>query len=266
MVDAIVQGIYRGTIVSDWNFHVEGHTTATASDPHPETSRIETPVYNWVIDHPEGTILVDTGSHPDAGDGYWPAPLYDAFEHRDAADHPLPVALERAGYAVDDVDYVIQTHLHVDHAGGLHNFAGTDVPVYVHEEELKFAYYSAATEGGAGGYLQADFDHDLDWRVVHRHRTTPFEGIELHHLPGHAPGLVGLLVDLEDTTLLFGSDVAELEANYRDEQPLGGSLLRDRQAWEASIHTLKELERRHDAEVVYGHDPDQREAILEGWS
>jgi len=265
MVDATVQGLYRGTIVSDWNFHVEGHTTATASDPHPEASRVETPVYNWVIDHPEGTILVDTGSHPEAGDGYWPAPLYDAFEHRDADDHPLPDALERAGYALEDIDYVIQTHLHVDHAGGLHNFAGTDVPVFVHEDELEFAYYSAATEGGAGGYLQADFDHDLDWRVVHRHRTTPFEGVELHHLPGHAPGLLGLLVHLEDTSLLFGSDVAELETNYRDEHPPGGGLLRDRQAWAESIHTLKELERRHDAEVVYGHDPDQRERIEAGW-
>jgi len=82
---------------------------------------------------------VDTGSHPEAGEGYWPAPLYETFEHRDAADHPLPADLERAGYALDDVDAVVQTHLHVDHAGGLHNFAGTDVPVYVHKEELKFA-------------------------------------------------------------------------------------------------------------------------------
>jgi len=31
MVDATVQGIYRGTIVSDWNFHVEGHTVANGS-------------------------------------------------------------------------------------------------------------------------------------------------------------------------------------------------------------------------------------------
>ena len=265
MVDATVQGIYRGTIVSDWNFHVEGHTVATASEPNPETSRVETPVYNWVIDHPEGTILVDTGSHPDAGAGYWPDPLYETFEHRDAADHPLPADLERAGFALDDIDAVVQTHLHVDHAGGLHNFAGTDVPVYVHEEELKFAYYSAATDAGSGGYLQADFDHDLHWRVVHRDRAEPFASVELVRLPGHAPGLLGLLVHLDETTLLFGSDVAELAVNYEEERPLGAGLLRDRQAWEESIRTLKELEGRHDAEVVYGHDPDQRERIEAGW-
>ena len=54
-------------MTSDWNFHVEGHTVATASDPDRAATRVDTPVYSFVIDHPEGTILVDTGSHPDAG-------------------------------------------------------------------------------------------------------------------------------------------------------------------------------------------------------
>lgn len=38
----------------------------------------------------------------------------------------------------------------IDHAGGLENFKGTDVPIYVHEKELKHAYYSVATKSDIG--------------------------------------------------------------------------------------------------------------------
>ena len=53
--------------------------------------------------------------------------------------------------------------------------------------------------------------------------------------------------------------------NYEDERPPGAGLLWDRQAWQASIRECKAIERRHDAEVVFGHDPDQHERVLEGW-
>lgn len=43
-------------------------------------------------------------------------------------------------------------HLHLDHAGGLENFKGTDVPIHVHEKELKHAYYSVATKTDIGVY------------------------------------------------------------------------------------------------------------------
>lgn len=266
MVEATIHGIHRGTIRSDWNYHVEGHTMATAERPNPTPEMVETPVYNLVVDHPEGTILWDTGSHPEAGDGHWPRALYDAFEHADAADHPLDDALARAGYAVEEIDYVVQTHLHVDHAGGLAQFAGTDTPVFVHEAELKHAYYSAVTDEGSGGYLRADFDHDIDWRVVSRDRAQLFEDVEVLRLPGHSPGLLGTVVHLDGYgTLVFASDVAELAVNYEDERPPGAALLHDRGAWETSIRTLNDLERRHDAEIIYGHDPDQIDAVLDGW-
>ncbi|GAB3688974.1 N-acyl homoserine lactonase family protein [Salinarchaeum chitinilyticum] len=267
MVDATIQGIHRGTICSDVNFHLEAETVATAAEPAPTAERIATPIYNLVIDHPDATILWDTGSHPAAGEGHWPAATYQAFEQPDAADHHLVDDLADAGYDVADVDAVVCSHLHVDHAGGLQAFAGTETPIYVHAEELQFAYYSACTPGGdGGGYVREDFDHDLAWQLLHRDRVEPFADVELVRLPGHSPGLLGMLVHLDDHgSVLFGSDVAELSANYEDERPLGASLLRDRQAWEDSIRTLKDLERRHDAEVIYGHDPDQHERVLAGW-
>jgi glyoxylase-like metal-dependent hydrolase (beta-lactamase superfamily II) len=41
-------------------------------------------------------------------------------------------------------------HLHLDHAGGLSYFKGTDVPIWVHELELKHAYFSVLTKTDLG--------------------------------------------------------------------------------------------------------------------
>lgn len=265
MVDATISLVDRGTIRTDLNHLIEGHTMGSAAEPNPETPMDEGPVYGLVIDHPEATILWDTGSHPEAGSGHWPAELYAAFEHYDADERDLETALDDAGYTVDDIDAVFQTHLHLDHAGSLHHFAGTDVPVYVHEEEIKFAYYSAKTDEGSGAYVLGDFDHDLNWQVIHRDRATFFEDVEFLHLPGHTPGLMGTMIDLDGYgTAIFAGDEVYMRPNYDDEVPLGAGLLWSHRHWFESLQLLKDLERKHDAEVFCGHSPEDKERLEGG--
>jgi glyoxylase-like metal-dependent hydrolase (beta-lactamase superfamily II) len=257
MVEASITVVDRGHVRTDVNHVIEGFQTATASNPDPDPVRSAGPVFNLVIDHPEATILWDSGSHPEAGDGYWPEDLYDAFEHYDAADHPLPDALDDAGYALDDIDAVVQSHLHLDHAGGLRHFAGTDTPIYVHERELEFAYRSAVSDTGDGAYVKADFDHDLNWQVVTQDPAAHFTDLEFVHLPGHTPGLIGVVID-HDThgTLVVAGDLAYARANYEGEVPLGAGLLWDRPAWLDSVARVKDIQRRRDARVFVGHDED----------
>lgn len=261
--DIEITFVDRGRIHGDANKTVDGVVEATDSTPNPDAMRGEGVVYNLVIDHPEGIILWDTGSHPDAGTGHWPADLYDAFTH--VSPQPLENDLDDAGYDLSDVDAVLQTHLHFDHAGGLHNFDGTDVPVFVHEAELKHAYYAAVTNRygasmGHSTYLRADFDHDLDWRVIRTERTAFFEGVEFVHFPGHTPGLLGTLVHGPETTLFTG-DLAYVGFNYHRSHPFATSLLWSRPHWEESIARAKDIERRHDATVVFGHDVEQLEIL-----
>jgi glyoxylase-like metal-dependent hydrolase (beta-lactamase superfamily II) len=265
MVEAQISLVDRGTIRTDINHLVEGFNMGSAADSNPETMMVEGPVYNLVIDHPEGTILWDTGSHPEAGDGHWPAELYAAFEHYDAANRDLPTALDEVGYELDDIDAVVQTHLHLDHAGSLHQFAGTDVPVFVHENELKYAYLSAKTDEGSGAYVADDFDHDLNWQVISRDRSTYFKDVEFLRLPGHTPGLLGTKIDLDGYgTVIFTGDQAYARANYDQEEPLGAGLLWSRQHWQESLALLKNLERTHDAEMFVGHDADDVERLNGG--
>ncbi|GAB7018269.1 N-acyl homoserine lactonase family protein [Halostagnicola bangensis] len=260
MVEANVHLLERGTITTDANNILEGHMVGSAADPNPETVMADGPVYNLVIEHPEGTILWDTGSHPEADSGHWPAELYAAFEHTGLC--PLEEDLETAGFALADIDYVIQTHLHLDHAGGLYAFEGTDTPIFVHEREFKFAYYSAKTDAGSDAYIGADFDRDLNWRIVHGEREQHFTDLEFLHLPGHTPGLLGVRLDLDGAgTVILAGDQAYTRENYDEGHPMGGDLLWSKRAWVESRRFLEDEQRRSDAIVLCGHDERDLETI-----
>lgn len=159
---------------------------------------------------------------------------------------------------------MIQTHLHLDHAGGLYAFEGTDVPIYVHERELKYAYYSAKTDAGDEAYVAGDFDRDLNWKIVHGDRERHFADLEFVRLPGHTPGLLGLVLELEDVgTVVLAGDQAYTRSNYHDERPMGGQLLWSKRHWLESLRTVQEIERRRDATVICGHDGDDLETLRE---
>jgi N-acyl homoserine lactone hydrolase len=76
------------------------------------------PVYIHVIDHPDARVLVDTGM----------TELHPAVDDLDPRLYPLSDAdLDLAG-----IDLVVNTHLHFDHCGGNHLFAGR--PIYVQRQ------------------------------------------------------------------------------------------------------------------------------------
>jgi len=263
MVDIDLTLLDRGRVHADMNFVVDGHAVATASNRDPDHEYAEFVVWSLVIDHPEATVLWDTGSHPEAGDGYWPAPLYEAFAHVDADEHRLEDDLAAAGYDLDEVDAVVASHLHLDHAGGLAAFEGTDVPVYVHREELPYAYYSATTDEGSIAYHAPDFERELNWEVVGGERRLLHEGVELLHLPGHTPGLLGGLIERDGgEDLLIAGDEAYVAANYEG-QPMATGLLWSNRDWRESLRRVRDVERRTGATVLLGHDLERFEAVRE---
>jgi metal-dependent hydrolase (beta-lactamase superfamily II) len=68
----------------------------------------------------------------------WGPPLTDVFPRVVYnEDNKLPNAIRKAGYNIKDVKAVVMGHLHLDHAGGLEHFMGTDVPS---ESEMKHKF------------------------------------------------------------------------------------------------------------------------------
>jgi N-acyl homoserine lactone hydrolase len=94
-----------------------GEETATG------VARVE-PVLGYLVEHPNGTLLVDTGmgTHPEVDAHYRPRRI------------PLSRALADAGSANDAVDVIVNCHLHFDHCGGNPELAGRTI--FVQDVEL----------------------------------------------------------------------------------------------------------------------------------
>jgi N-acyl homoserine lactone hydrolase len=105
----------------DYGYFVRpGEETATG------VARVEA-VLGYLVEHPLGTLLVDTGmgQHPDVDAHYGPRRI------------PLPQALVNSGSGLDQVDVIVNCHLHFDHCGGNPDLAGR--PIFVQAVELAAA-------------------------------------------------------------------------------------------------------------------------------
>jgi glyoxylase-like metal-dependent hydrolase (beta-lactamase superfamily II) len=99
------------------------------------------PIYTWVVEHPEGVILVDTGETDRTSEsGYFPwwQPYFRLAVRFDvSAEVEIAPQLLEIGISPDEVWKVVLTHLHSDHAGGLRHFPKSEI--IVSEDEYQSA-------------------------------------------------------------------------------------------------------------------------------
>ena len=108
------------------------------------------PIYAWVIDHPDGVIVVDTGQGAhllETGKSLHPYIRWEAAFRIDREAEIGP-QLRALGMGPRDVKRVILTHLHMDHDGGLEHFPHSEI--LVAPGELRAA---SGWAGRARGYL-----------------------------------------------------------------------------------------------------------------
>ena len=144
------------------------------------------PVYAHVIEHPDGRVLVDTGIRE---------------------VHPLTVDLDprprppgQWGIDLAGIDIVVNTHLHFDHCGNNHLFAGT--PIYVQRQELDDA-------------LNLDDYTIREWVQVPGVEYVPVDGelellpgVRLVPAPGHTRGSQIVVIDTGDRPTILVGDTA----------------------------------------------------------
>ncbi|EKG11657.1 Beta-lactamase-like protein [Macrophomina phaseolina MS6] len=239
---------------ADEGWFKRGGGSTTASNAKKISERRELVIVSALIEHPtEGLILFETG----AGKDYlknWGAPLNDIFAQANYdPDQELESQIAKTGHEISDVTAVIMGHLHLDHAGGLEYFRGTDVPIYVHEKELKHAFYSVASKSDLGVYLPQHLTFDLNWTPFHGDSLEIAQGLILRHAPGHTPGLCILQANLKDSgTWIFTTDQYHVRENYEASHPQGW-LARDHDDWVRSHQMVRMLQRRTGARLVLGH-------------
>lgn len=163
------------------------------------------PVYVHVIDHPQGRVLVDTGL----------TELHPAVADMDPRLRPLN---EQPDFDLAGIDLVVNTHLHFDHCGGNHLFAGK--PVHVQRQELDDARthddYTIREWVDAPGvqYVPVDGEFEL------------LPGLRLVPAPGHTRGSQIVVVETDGQPVVVCGDTAVFHAELDEPSTEGQRLIR----------------------------------------
>ena len=239
-----------GYIENDVALNLLLHNQATVDDKHKPAEWHRVPSFCLLIVHPKlGNILVDTGSHPDAMNGYWPEETRQSIPLIRDKDDMLDSRLAELNLSPADIDLLILTHLHLDHAGGLCYFSGTRAgkKVIAHAQEIKQALYDTFICRGnmANGYMLPDFYGlpDIHFDPV-IDTISLADDLELIWLPGHTAGTLGVLIHLENSgSIFYTSDAVNWEANLYPETKLS-AVFHDSLQMKNSIIKIRWLQRR----------------------
>jgi N-acyl homoserine lactone hydrolase len=209
----------------------------------------------FLVEHPDGLVLFDTGLDPDhAGD---PAGAYGEVADRIRIDfrddHLIEPQLAAHGYSPSHIGTVVASHLHFDHAGALKRFV--HARTYVGDGELDWA--RNPERFAATWYREEDFAdrHGIDWHVLPTDYDLFGDGsVVVLLLPGHSPGSLGLLVRLPQQTVILTGDVVHNRLDLDNEMHYLGDM--DSVAARRSLRKLKWLADTHGADIWINHDVD----------
>jgi N-acyl homoserine lactone hydrolase len=233
-------------------------------DPHP----ITIPIPYFLIRHPAGNVLFDGGLQLDAcrdPAAYFGPQLVAVMNPRVTADQHVLAQLASIDVDPASIRYVVQSHLHFDHVGAVGHLP--DATFLVHRRELE---YAADPDWFADGYHARDLDHPgVRWETFDLDEANAEldlygdGALRLIFTPGHAVGLVALLVDLPGGTIILAGDAADTPTHYAH-RALPGLYL-DGPALVRSIDRLRRLEQETGAAlVIFGHDLEQWRTLRRG--
>lgn len=185
------------------------------------------PILAWAIEHPEGIIVIDTGETScTATPGYFPA-WHPYFKNVRMSVHPeeeVGPQLKAVGLHPNDVRWVIMTHLHTDHAGGLRHFPNAEILVTRQEFELASGF-----GGQVRGFLPqrwpewfsptlVDLSADPFGAFPKSWRVTRAGDVTIVPTPGHTAAHVSVVVDDAGLRYFFAGDASYTQQLMLDQQ------------------------------------------------
>lgn len=214
------------------------------------------PIVGYLIQTDDNrNILVDTGmdkvhiENPDATFGG--TPFGEVLKIEMTEEDYVVNRLGKLGLKPEDINIVVATHFHFDHAGNTRDFTGSEIVVQrdCYDDIMRpDAPYPRETYDIPG----------LKWNIIDGDiEIAP--GVTLLKTPGHTPGHMSVAVDLpESGKIIAGIDAIYVQDNL-DKDTWGA--YSDPDAARQSARRLQEMAERDGALLLYGHDPKQWETI-----
>ncbi|WP_144475772.1 N-acyl homoserine lactonase family protein [Cytobacillus oceanisediminis] len=215
------------------------------------------PFFYNLIQNKDHNILFDIGYRNDSADGQkdW-SKLFGGSDIEAPAE-----VLKKVNLTPNEIDTIILSHLHFDHAGNIDQFPKAHF--YVQKEELDgwVSSLSLPDKVREWVWLATDIDHINDlMEVAAENRLTLIEednfevaeGVKVHKAKGHTFGTQAVSVETKKGTYALAQDVVYTYENATDYKPLGLGL--DNLEQVMSIHKVNELVGGNVDSIIPGHD------------
>lgn len=195
------------------------------------------PVFSFLVLHPSGPILIDTGV------GIGNEVIDDLYS---PVHHDLDAALDHHGVRVDDVAIVITSHLHFDHCGQNHRFAHCRIIVQQAEvEAAKEPMYTVP---------EWAFPPTVDLEVIEGDQEIA-PGVSVIATPGHTAGHQSVLIEDDAGTRTIVCCQASWDVTSFEAATLGDD------GWDqaAGVASLEKLHALDPDRVLLSHDNNEWE-------
>jgi len=224
-----------------------------------EKGSLKVPVPSYLIRHPKGTALFDTGLHletqtrPDE----WLGRLAAIHTVQFKAGEEIRSRLAALNVGVDKIDFIVNSHLHFDHCGG--NQQIPNATLVMQRREWEAGHDADMIDRNY--FAPHDYDHGHRVKLVDGEHDLFGDGSAVI-LPtyGHTPGHQSIRVRLENGEFVMTGDACYLRRTL-DELHLPTAAF-DR---EAMLEAIKRLRAMRDKGIVIitGHDPEMWETIVQ---
>ena len=221
------------------------------------------PINTYLVEHPEGRILVDSGECPRASHpGYFPKwqPFFRlAVDIHVRPDQGIGARLAARGLTPEDLKAVVLTHLHHDHGDGLCDLDGA--PIYVSGEHwVAFRHHIPASAEGA---VPKQWPNHFAPRILEAtgagigpfprsYPLTTDGKVVAVDTPGHVPGHLSVIVFSDDVAYFLAGD-ATYDQALLDAELTDGVNNKPKQAIE-SVRHIKEFARQYPTVLLPAHD------------
>lgn len=256
---AFAQKLYWTTSGTFGPFNIQGLIPTVK-----EARDITIPVSMWVLDHPKGLVVFDTGNNvaiSDTADNckkYWAPGNCDFLKPSQKRADVIDMQLKKLGYSVDKVKVVVSSHAHLDHSGNIEMFPKA-IHVY-QKKELYQGWWPETFQGRAspGSFVLADLDNAREFNFMELNGDYDLFGdgsVMILSTPGHTLGHQSMKVKLPQTgTVIISQDAVWMQENL-DGHPAG--LNYSVQDYTNSLNRLKFMRDLEGAQIFMAHDQDQ---------
>lgn len=231
---------------------------------------IQIPVGFYVIRHPKGNVLFDTGNNDRiiTDPSYWGA-AFNALRPVNTPDVAIDTQLRRIGLTPDDINYVVVSHLHLDHGGNVAKFPNSTI--IVQKSEIENAFWP---EPGTGGpYMIGDV---LPLRSANTDNPNAVKMIQLNgdfdifgdgtlvvkRWVAHTPGSQMMVVRLRNTgPVILTGDNVYLRENVEKNVPPNITLAYSPTGYFRAFEWIRHMMATEHANFFTAHDPDAFKAM-----